>query len=154
MKKGVLRMLALACVLALGLACATMLTACGDDDKTAPGEKFTYSEVQVDGEDNDEMVDVYNMMYANSTLEVTDSKVIWALKDQKTEMSYTKDGDKLMLAGAYIESMKETIQQISPDEEIGISLYGVRTETGFKIVMQITFDVNDTQEIRILFTKA
>ena len=176
MKKGVLRMLALACVLALGLACATMLTACGDDDKTAPGEKFTYSKTTIESDDDLELGDMmagltasYDTLYKDSTLEVTDSKVIWTMKDQKAEMTYTKDGDKMILAGDFADTMKEAFKNMNvgmANMSIELSMYGLKTDAGFEIVVdeKITTTVTvpsapaqaivTNQKIRMQFVKA
>lgn len=159
MKKSLRRFLALTLVLAIGIVCVAALTACGGS------EKYTYSEAKVESsmpEMNESMSTIipqYNTLYKDSTMEVTDSKIVWTLKSgDKGEMSYTKEGDKLVLAGDYYDEIKEAFESLSVGMNVEVSIYGIKTTEGFELVISETISgvstTAITADIRLLFVKA
>lgn len=159
MRKSLRRFLALTLVLAIGIVCVAALTACGGS------EKYTFSETKIDtssqeiGSSMSGLVTTYNTLYKDTSLEVTDGKIVWTLKgDDKGEMSYTKDGDKMILSGEFTDAMKEAFKNVSFGMSVEVSAYGIKTTDGFELVVEETISAPQvdtiTVKIRFLFVKA
>ncbi len=120
------------------------LAACGE----SAGTKYTFKETKVTTDLQSgstasaitSLETMYNTTYKDSTLEVKDGKIVWKIGDMENAMTYTKDGDKYVLAGEYMEQLSSAFSSFGG---VGsISYYGQKTEDGFAIVMEETFTDN------------
>lgn len=155
MKKKVLKTVVIACALAMSLLCAALLTGCGDK-----AEKYTYSDVAVESNvpeaasGMESFKTMYNTMYKDSTLEVG-KKIVWNMPGQnsKGEMTYKKDGDKYVLGGDFVETLKSAFSGMGVSGvNVEAELYGIKTDAGFEIVIaEKVSDMNIT--IRLQFVK-
>ncbi|MDE6505359.1 MAG: hypothetical protein K2L42_05765 [Clostridia bacterium] len=138
MKKQIAKISTLLCMLALVLAVILSLCACES------GVTYTYSKANVEMGagigGTGSMSAVYDAMYKDSTITVTDSKIVWKISDMESVMSVSKEGEKYMLSGEYVEQMKKTLSQGFANVS-SYEFYGIETENGFDIVMSMTATV-------------
>lgn len=156
MKKSISKIYAVLCVpiLALALICVCMFAACTDAEG---GEKYTYSDVTVDlgsygyGAD-DTIKNMYNNLYQDSYILVSDSKIEWVMEDTTGVMSVTKDGDKYILGGDYVDKLSESMGSLGTG--VTYEMYGVKSGSGFNIVMTINLTAESiTETITFKFVK-
>ncbi len=143
MKKRIAKISALVCIMALVLTVIFAMTACGES-----GTKYTYSDTNVEmtgdlgGEGgNDNLKTMYDAMYKNSSITVSESKIVWKISDVESTMTVKKDGDKYVLSGEYVDQMKTALSAgVGGISGAGLSvsfdMYGMETENGFDIVMK------------------
>ena len=149
MKKRTAKLVALICTMALALTCIFALVACGGDGgkSTGKGTKYTFTETNVEMTMNGEAMDssstagtknMYDTMYKDSTITVSDSKIVWKMSDQESTMSVKKDGEKYKLSGDYVENIKKGLSAMNTpgaDVTYDFDMYGLKTEGGFQIVI-------------------
>ena len=131
MKKRIAKISALVCIMALVLTVIFAMTACGES-----GTKYTYSDTNVDN-----LKTMYDAMYKNSSITVSESKIVWKISDVESTMTVKKDGDKYVLSGEYVDQMKTALSAgVGGISGAGLSvsfdMYGMETENGFDIVMK------------------
>ena len=133
-----------AAVLTAALLCLA-LVGCGS------GTKYTFTDAKATTDASGGMLSqtititetAYNAAYANSTIEVKDSEIVWTFgEDQSGTMSYTKDGDRYVLSGDFTKTLSQSLSSsmaglggVAPT----IAFYGQETESGFEIVIDETF---------------
>ena len=150
MKKLFTKLLILICAVALSATCAFALVACDS------GEKFTYSGTDVKiTESFDDIFDddtyanmlktTYNNMYKGSTITVSDTKLTWTIQDNASVLTVKRDGDKYILAGDFVNQFNQNLAGGSGIDQLW---YGIKTDAGFNIVMEMTGTI-----ITISFTK-
>ena len=84
-------------------------------------------------------------MYKNSSIVVSDSKVVWKFSDTESVLSVKKDGTKYVLSGEYAEQMKKALSSglsIGADVQVSFDMYGNEIENGFEIVMSVTSTIS------------
>lgn len=154
MKKSISKIYAVLCALGLAAAliCICCLTACAG---TESGDKYTYSdsasdvsEVTMNGTDVTEqykdmydMSSMYDTLYQGSYILVGDSKLTWVLATgDKEVLNVTMDGDKYIMSGDYLDTMKEAMESLNNAYmNITIGTYnwhGVKTDDGFDMIIE------------------
>ncbi|MDE6273532.1 MAG: hypothetical protein K2L87_00600 [Clostridiales bacterium] len=140
MKKRIAKIVTLFCTLALAMVCVLALVACG-------GTTYTYSKTDVKMTGDNMGVDMsgtmntmYDNMFKGSTLDVSDSEIVWTVSDQKSSMEVKKDGDKYVLSGDYVDQMKQALSASMGGTGVSVDfdMYGTETDAGFDIVMATT----------------
>lgn len=159
MKNRLFRIVSVGCLAVLTVLCACVFAACEKptrydfvetkvDDNTSQDEDDPFGGIL----DMDGMFAGMSAMYKDSYLEITDKKIKWVLSSDKSTdgtMTYTKDGDKYLLAGDYIQSLKSSMESMYDGigggyinvTDMKIDYYGKETESGFEIVLEESFDI-------------
>lgn len=147
MKKRIAKLSALICIIALVLTAMLALAACGN-----AGTNYNYSGTNAEiingntSSPDASMKTLYDTMYKDSTITVSDSKIVWKISDVESAMTVKKDGDKYILSGEYVEQMKTALSAGFSAGGVGVSvsfdMYGIETETGFDIIMNASASVN------------
>lgn len=148
MKKLAKLLLVVSAVICFAFAFA----ACGGS-----GDKYTYSETKLEvdlgsAELPAEAVaqikqqyavleTTFDTMFKDSELEVTDSKLIWSLKDQKNELSVEKDGDKDVLAGDMMDLLVSALGSMV-GANASYSMYGQKTDGGYSIIYTVNMSAS------------
>lgn len=133
--KKTAKLFALICTLALVITVMFALSACGGNGEVKT-YKFSKAESATSGNHSStDMSSLYDVMYKDSTITVSDKEVAWSVKDTLNIMSVTRDGDKYLLSGDYVEEMKKLFSSMG---NLTYEVYGVETEEGFDIIMQMT----------------
>lgn len=101
---------------------------------------------------------VINNAFKGATLSVGKKKVTLTLGDSENTMSYTKEGEKYILAGEYVDRAEEMLKYDLGVEdveglEVEYTMYGIKTESGFDIVSALKIgSAYETDDIEISVT--
>lgn len=141
MKKTLHKFLVPLFVMSLMLLALLGFAAC---DETNNAARYNFSEIKAESSDGmssemlNLMVPSLSAIYKDSYLSVSDTKIVWTMKEQSGEMTYSKDGDKYVLAGdfakTFSDSLKGALGSIGGNVNASFEMYGIETETGFEIV--------------------
>ena len=149
MTKKAVKISVLICALALVFTVMFALSACGEK-----GTEYKYSATKVEligdlggdeGGIGGNLNTVYETMYKNSSIVVSDSKVVWKFSDTESVLSVKKDGNKYVLSGEYAEQMKKVLSSglsVGADVQVSFDMYGNEIENGFEIVMSVTYTIS------------
>lgn len=161
MKKTLHKFLVPLFVLSLMLLALLGFTAC---DETTDAARYNFSEIKAESSDGmssemlNLMVPSLSAIYKDSYLSVSDKKIVMTMKEQSGEMTYSKEGDKYVLAGdfakTFSDSLKGALGSIGGGNvNASFEMYGIETETGFEIVTRQVMDTI-TIAFKYVFVKA
>lgn len=146
MKKKLTTIIA-AAVLALAMTASLALMGCDDpnavryDFVEAKAEQIVDG-VAADSQITDVTANMLTAVYKDSYIKVGEGSVKLVLKDSDSTLTVKKDGDKDILAGDYVETLKESLTtSLSGVTFDKYEMYGTKTDTGYNIVIYAEAEV-------------
>ena len=139
MKKKLAKLITLFCTCALALTVALSVAACAGAGKTYRYQGCSFKS-DPDVGMGDSMTAVYDTMYKDSTITVTDSEIVWKMQDQESKMTVQKDGDKYKLSGEAVDQVLSGFSGLGIDSTA--EMYGQTTDAGFDLVITVTVSMS------------
>ena len=122
--------------------------ACGGGEK---GTTYKYVSMQetITPEDDIlagmDLTSMYENLYKDSTMTLTSKNIKWKMGKETAKMTYTKEGDKYILMGDYVKTLKDTMQQVyaafGGQASVDMEIYATVTDTQLIYVMDETVTI-------------